>query len=224
MYMFPTRLHVHQRMNANGTSTKWLFSWNNNTMKYNAYDEYLHYCWSMHEDTYSVHDRPLKPWWGRLPCFQTSCYVFSPPLSRLNWRSLSPIGGPGPPAPKVASLSLGSAHTPFPGSRTVHSLLYGGPTNSCCSISFLSLIVLRSWIKIPTCPCYTVIVFLPWWGSDPFSPWRYSVLVDISTRFCYNCTPPWKDSVKSVHSQWMSMLVLLRQQWRNRIIARKKSE
>jgi hypothetical protein len=22
-YMFPTRLHVHQRMNANGTSTKW---------------------------------------------------------------------------------------------------------------------------------------------------------------------------------------------------------
>jgi hypothetical protein len=97
-----------------------LFSWNNNTMKYNACNGYLHYCWSMHDDTYSVHDRPSKPWWGRLPCFRTFCYVFSPPLSRLNWRSLSPIGGPGPPAPKVAFPLLGSAHTPFPGSRTIH--------------------------------------------------------------------------------------------------------
>jgi hypothetical protein len=95
-----------------------LFSWNNNTMRHNAYDRYLHYCWLMLDDTYSVHDRSLKPWWGRLPCLQTSRYVFSPPLSRLNWRSLSPTGGPGPPVPKMASPPLGSAHTPFPGSRT----------------------------------------------------------------------------------------------------------
>jgi hypothetical protein len=95
-----------------------LFSWNNNTMRHSAYDRYLHYCWSMHNDTYSVHDRSLRPWWGRLPLFQPSCYVFSPPLSRVNWSSLSPTGVPGPPSPKVASLPLGSAHTPFPGSRT----------------------------------------------------------------------------------------------------------
>ncbi len=75
----------------------------------------------MHDDTYSVRDRPLKPWWGCLPCFRAFCYVFSPPLSRLNWRSLSPIGGPGPPAPKVASPPSGSAHTPFLGSRTLRA-------------------------------------------------------------------------------------------------------
>jgi hypothetical protein len=57
-------------------------------------------------------------------------YVFSSPLSRLNWRSLS-VWGPGPPTPKVASPLLGSAHTPFPGygtpglvsSMVVHVLL-----------------------------------------------------------------------------------------------------
>jgi hypothetical protein len=78
----------------------------------------LHYCRPMHNDTYSVHDRSLKPWWSRFLCSQTFCYVFSPPLSGLNWFSLSPFGGPGPHIPKVASPLLGSAHTPFPGSRT----------------------------------------------------------------------------------------------------------
>jgi hypothetical protein len=78
-----------------------------------------HYCRLMHNDTYSVHDSSLKPWWSRLPRSQTFYYVFSPPLSRLNWCSLSPIGGPGPPTPKVASPLLGSPHTPFPGSRTI---------------------------------------------------------------------------------------------------------
>ncbi len=118
--LFPTRLHVHQRMNANSTSTKWfifLKQWYN---EYNAIKSIfiLHFLADMHADTYSVHNRFLKPWWGRLLCFLTSCHVFSPPLSELNWRSLTPAGGLGPPTPKVASLSAVSAHTPFPGSRT----------------------------------------------------------------------------------------------------------
>ncbi len=95
-----------------------LFSWKNNTVKYNSCNGYVILC-PMHNDTYSVHDRSLKPWWSHLPCSQTFYYVFSLPLSGLNWCSLSPIGGPGPPTPKVASLLLGSAHTPFPGSRTL---------------------------------------------------------------------------------------------------------
>ncbi len=98
-----------------------LFSWNNNTMKHNSCNGYVTHCCPMHNDTYSVHDRSLKPWRSRPPCSQTFYYVFSPPLSGLNWCSLSPIGGPGPPTPKVASPLLGSAHTPFPGSRTVKS-------------------------------------------------------------------------------------------------------
>ncbi len=96
-----------------------LFSWNNNTMSYILTMDMLHYCCLMHNDTYSVHDRSLKPWWSRLPCLQSFCYVFSPPLSGLNWRLTSLFGGPGPPTPKMASPLLGSPHTPFPGSGTV---------------------------------------------------------------------------------------------------------
>ncbi len=70
-YLFPTRLPVHQRMNANGTGTEWfifLKQWYN---EYNSYTGILHYPWLMHNDTHSVHDRSLKPWWGRLPCSRT---------------------------------------------------------------------------------------------------------------------------------------------------------
>ncbi len=95
-----------------------LFSWNNNTMRRKSCMGLLHYCCTMHNGTHSVHNRSLKPWWGRLPCSQTF-YVFSPPLSGLNWHSLSIVGGPGPPTPKVVSPLLGSAHTPLPGYGTV---------------------------------------------------------------------------------------------------------
>jgi hypothetical protein len=81
----------------------------------------LHHCRPMHNDTYSVHNHPLKPWWGHLPCSQTFCYVFPPPLSGLNWCLLSSVGGQGPPTPKVASPLLGSPQTPFPGSRTANT-------------------------------------------------------------------------------------------------------
>jgi hypothetical protein len=99
------------------------FSWNNNTMSYILVMDMLHYCCLMHNDTYSVHDRSLKPWWSRLPCLQSFCYDSSPPLSGFNWRLTSPFGGLGPPTPKMASPLLGSPHTPFPGSVTVMSAI-----------------------------------------------------------------------------------------------------
>jgi hypothetical protein len=66
-----------------------------------------------------VHARILKPWRGRLPSVFSSYHVFSPPLSGLNWRSLTPPGGPGPLTSKMATLSTGSAHTPLLGPRTL---------------------------------------------------------------------------------------------------------
>ncbi len=106
-----------------------LFSWNNDTMSTMLFKDIytLHFLPGMRVNTYSVHNRFLKPWWGCLLCFLTSCHVFSPPLSELNWRLLTPTGGPGPPTPKVASPSAGSAHTAFPGSRIVRILtMYSG--------------------------------------------------------------------------------------------------
>ncbi len=101
-----------------------LFSWNNNTMSYILVMDMLHYCCPMHNDTYSVHNRSLKPWWSHLSCLQSFCYVFSPPLSGLNWTQLSLFGGPGPPSPKMASPLLGSLHTPFPGSGTISETIF----------------------------------------------------------------------------------------------------
>jgi hypothetical protein len=92
-----------------------LFSWNNNTMSYILIMDMLHYCCPMHNDTYSVHNRSLKPWWSRLPCFRSFCYVFSPPLSGFNWRLTSPFGGPGPPTPKMASPLRDPCKLPFQG-------------------------------------------------------------------------------------------------------------
>jgi hypothetical protein len=86
-----------------------------------CYNWYLHLSLAMYVDTYSVHGRSLKSWCGRLPCFQPSCHVFPSPLSGLNWCSLAPIGGPGPPTPRVASLPTGSTHTPLSGYRTLTS-------------------------------------------------------------------------------------------------------
>jgi hypothetical protein len=65
--------------------------------------------------THTVHARVLKLWRGCLPSVFSSYHVFSPPLSGLNWRSLTPPGGPSPFPSKMATLSTGSAHTPSPG-------------------------------------------------------------------------------------------------------------
>jgi hypothetical protein len=90
-----------------------LFSW--------ITDTFTCFFLAMHT-TYSVHAGILKPWRGRLPwplVVFSFYHVLSLPLSRLNWRSLFPPWGSGPPFPKMAPPFTGSAHTPLPGSGTV---------------------------------------------------------------------------------------------------------
>ncbi len=89
------------------------------------YWEYLHtFSSKLCTLTHTVHARVLKPWRGRLPSVFSSCHVLSPPLSGLNWRSPTPLGGPGPFTSKMASLSTGSAHTPSPRFRTTLKVHY----------------------------------------------------------------------------------------------------
>jgi hypothetical protein len=95
-----------------------LFSWNNKAMSTMLLGIFTHSSCMLSTLTHSVHVRVLKPWRGRLPSVFSSYHVFSPPLSGLNWRSLTPPGGPGPFTSKMAALSTGSAHTPLPGFRT----------------------------------------------------------------------------------------------------------
>jgi hypothetical protein len=83
-----------------------------------CYWGYLHAFFLLAMHVHSVHDRILKPWRGRLLSAFSSYHVFSPPLSGLNWRSLTPTGGPGLFTSKMATLSTGSAHTPLLGSWT----------------------------------------------------------------------------------------------------------
>ncbi len=95
-----------------------LFSWNN---KYNVTNTFTHFLLELCTWTHSVHARILKPWRGSLPwlpAISSSCHVFPLPLTGLNWRSLFPPGGSGPPPSKMAPLFTGSAHTPLPGSGT----------------------------------------------------------------------------------------------------------
>ncbi len=124
--MLPLRLREHQRMNANGNWHRMIYFPETIIQKDTIPVMVMLYnCCTMHNNTHSVHNRLLKPWWGRLLCPQSSCLVFPPPLSGLNWCSLSPLGGPGPPTPKVASPFPGSAHTPSPGFRTVNIKING---------------------------------------------------------------------------------------------------
>ncbi len=76
----------------------------------------LHYCCTTHNDTHSVHNHLLKPWWGRPPCFQPfSHLLFSPVQTQLMpivhcWGSGLPYPKSGVPTPRV------HAH-PFPRAR-----------------------------------------------------------------------------------------------------------
>ncbi len=127
-----------------------LFSWNNKYNKYLGYnvtDIFTCFFLAMHT-THSVHAGILKPWRGCLPwppAFFSFYHVFSLPLSGLNWRPLFPLWGSGPPFPKMAPPFTGSAYTPFPGSGTVHSILY---STKLCSLSLHwrpQQRVLRQW-------------------------------------------------------------------------------
>jgi hypothetical protein len=72
----------------------------------------LHYCWPMHNNTYSMHDRYLKLWWSRLPRSQPFHYVFSPPvqtqlmLTVPHWGSGAPHPQNGVPSPRIGAHSL----------------------------------------------------------------------------------------------------------------------
>ncbi len=87
-----------------------LFSWNNkamSTMLLGIFTRFL----LVGCARYSVHARILKPWRGRLPSVFSSYHVFSPPLSELNWRSLTPPGGPVPSPQKWRPFPQGHAHS-----------------------------------------------------------------------------------------------------------------
>jgi hypothetical protein len=110
-----------------------LFSWNNKYSKYTSYyRNYVHeysslsvfqlctsltLCmlafWSCEGVVFLVHS-PSSHF--------TADHVLPLPLSGVNWRSLSLLWGSGPPLPKMAALSTGSAHTPFSGSNTLNML------------------------------------------------------------------------------------------------------
>ncbi len=99
-----------------------LFSWNN---KYNKYNKYTF------TDTFTcfflsyAHQLTLCMLASRnhagvvILGLLSSCHVFSPPLSGLNWRPLFLPLGSGPSFPIMAAPFTGSAHTPLPGSGTV---------------------------------------------------------------------------------------------------------
>ncbi len=94
-----------------------LFSWNNNTMKYNFYNGY-------------VTLMPTDAQWHLLCAWSFLEAVVEPSssfsaislclLSSPVWTQLIvPHWGPRAPTPKMPSPLIGSTHTPFPGSRTV---------------------------------------------------------------------------------------------------------
>jgi hypothetical protein len=82
----------------------------------------LYNCYTMHNNTHSVHKRILKKWRARLQRLWPSRYVYPPPLSEANCPPCPPPGGSGPPASKMASFSPGSTHTPSPPSVTGPSI------------------------------------------------------------------------------------------------------
>ncbi len=109
-----------------------LFSWNN---KYNKYTIILSHLYTLTIDSLFIfrnarhllcacsHSEAVK---GSSSLSSTCLliltmdHVFSLPLSGANWCSLSLLWGFGPPFPKMALPFTGSAHTPFPGYKTVN--------------------------------------------------------------------------------------------------------
>jgi hypothetical protein len=103
-----------------------LFSWNNRYNKYIEYnitDTFTCFFLAMHTP-YSVHAGILKPWRGRLPWLPavfSFYHVLFLPLSGLNWRSLFPPWGSGPPFPQNgAPIHRVRAHS-LPGIRNNHN-------------------------------------------------------------------------------------------------------
>ncbi len=73
----------------------------------------LYNCCTMHNNTHSVHNVMEQSSLSSVISLHLPSL-----LSGLNWCSLSPLGGLGPPTPKVASPFPGSVQTPSPWFRT----------------------------------------------------------------------------------------------------------
>jgi hypothetical protein len=112
-----------------------LFCWNNKYSKYTIILSRLYTLVQIHSSSFSCahqHTLCMLAFWsceGVVFLVHSSSshftvgHVFPLPLSGANWRSLSLLWGSGPPLPKMAPPSTGSAHTPFPGSETIQNLL-----------------------------------------------------------------------------------------------------
>jgi hypothetical protein len=88
----------------------------------------LHYCCTMHNDTHSVHNRLLKPWWGRPPCLQPfSRLLFSPVQTQL--MPIVRCWGSGPPHPKSGVPTPRVRAHPFPRARNMSNQLCPRPTH-----------------------------------------------------------------------------------------------
>ncbi len=135
-----------------------LFSWNNKYNKYNEYsitNTFTCFFLAMHT-TYSVHADILKPWRGRLPwpfAVLSFYHVLSLPLSGLNWRSLFPPWGSGPPFPKMAPPYQGPRTLPYQDPEHIHTFIYSNihtytsasnMTNKS-SKSWSSFVIITSW-------------------------------------------------------------------------------
>jgi hypothetical protein len=107
-----------------------LFSWNNKYSKYTIILSRLYTSAQSHSSSSScAHQLTLclLAFWScegvvflvhSSSSHFTVSHVFPLPLSGANWHSLSLLWGSGPPLPKMAPPSTGSAHTPFLGSKT----------------------------------------------------------------------------------------------------------
>ncbi len=121
-----------------------LFSWNNKYRKYMEYNiavTFTCFFLAIHT-TYSVHAGILKSWRGCLPwppAVLSFYHVLSLPLSGLNWRSLFPPWGFGPPFPKMAPPFTGSTHTPLPESGTGRTACESPHTPRCIPIGRLGV-------------------------------------------------------------------------------------
>ncbi len=69
----------------------------NNTIKCDSCYGYKCNCYTMHNNTHSVHKRLLVMWRARLLCFEPSRYVYPPPLSEANCPPFPPSWWAGPP-------------------------------------------------------------------------------------------------------------------------------
>ncbi len=132
-----------------------LFSWNNKYSKYTSY-----YCDYIHKyNSLSIFQLCtsltlcMLAFWSRegvvllvhsSSSLLTAGHVFSLPLSGANWRSLSLLWGSGPPLPKMAPPSTGTAHTPFLGSNT-NILRYAKPRASYY-YHFQTILILGSFL------------------------------------------------------------------------------